>query len=78
MTYKSDIDMMKLFLQRIGEDCICIVDGDDNSQVDMECYAGNRNGMKRLSQVFRGCDFYGEIKLQSIYRSRIAKKAEEM
>lgn len=73
-----NIDMMKLFLQRIGEDCICIVDGDDNSQVDMECYAGNRNGMKRLSQVFRGCDFYGEIKLQSIYRSRIAKKAEEM
>ena len=44
----------------------------------MECYAGNRNGMKRLSQVFRGCDFYGEIKLQSIYRGRIAKKAEEM
>lgn len=73
-----NIDMMKLFLQRIGEDCICIVDGDDSGQVDMECYAGNRNGMKRLSQVFRGCDFYGEIKLQSIYRSRIAKKAEEM
>lgn len=73
-----NIDMMKLFLQRIGEDCICIIDGDDSSQVDMECYAGNRNGMKRLSQVFRGCDFYGEIKLQSIYRSKIAKKAEEM
>ena len=72
------IDMMKLFLQRIGEDCICIVDGDDNSQVDMDCYAGNKNGMKRLSKVFRGSDFYGEVQLQNIYRSKIAKKAEEM
>ena len=72
------VDMMKLFLQRVGEDCICIVDGDDNSQVDMDCYVGDKNGMKRLSKVFRGSDFYGEVALQNIYRSKIAKKAEEM
>lgn len=73
-----DIDLMKLALQRIGEDSVCIIDGDDTSQVDMAQYAGVNNGMKRLSQVFRGQDFYGEITLQYIYRSKIARIAELM
>jgi predicted ribonuclease YlaK len=34
--------------------------------------------VRRLSQVFRGQDFYGEVKLQKIYRSRIAALAQEM
>lgn len=73
-----DIELMKLALQRIGEDSVCIIDGDNNTQVDNEQYAGNKNGMRRLSKVFRGQDFYGEIELQNIYRSRIAAIAEEM
>lgn len=40
-----DISLMKLALQRIGEDSICIVDGDYNVQVDLNQYAGNNNGM---------------------------------
>lgn len=73
-----DISLMKLALQRIGEDSICIIDGDYNAQVDMNQYAGNNNGMRRMSEVFRGQDFYGEVELQNIYRSRIAEIAERM
>lgn len=73
-----DISLMKLALQRIGEDSICIIDGDYNAQVDLSQYAGSNNGMRRMSEVFRGQDFYGEVELQNIYRSKIAKIAENM
>lgn len=74
----STIDMMKLMLQRVGEDSIVILDGDTKSQVDMSEYNGTNNGLRRVSEVFRGKDFYGETTLVNIYRSRIAAAAEEM
>ena len=40
---------MKLALQRIGEDSICIIDGDEKTQVDDINFAGNNNGMRRVS-----------------------------
>lgn len=73
-----DVSLMKLALQRIGEDCVAIIDGDYNTQVDMSQYSGRNNGMRRMSEVFRGKDFYGEVELQNIYRSEIARIAEEM
>lgn len=73
-----DITLMKLALQRIGEDSICIIDGDDKTQVDLDEFAGKNNGMKRVSKVFRGNDVYGEIELGIIHRSRIASLAEYM
>lgn len=73
-----DIELMKLALQRIGEDSICILDGDDKCQVDMSMYSGKNNGMRRVSEVFRGKDIYGEIELQKIYRSKIADIAEKL
>lgn len=71
-----DRTLMKLALQRIGEDCICIIDGDEKSQVDMIAYKGSNNGMRRASKVFRGHDIYGEVRLKNIHRSEIAKIAE--
>ena len=71
-----DINLMKLILQRIGDDSICILDGDDTTQVDSAGYAGNKNGLRRVSKIFRGQDIYGEITLKEIYRSEIAKIAE--
>lgn len=71
-----DIELIRLALQRIGDDCICILDGDFSHQVDMAEYAGANNGMRRVSQVFRDKDFYGEVELHTIYRSRIAEMAE--
>ncbi|WJJ55256.1 hypothetical protein QB910_000012 [Dabrowskivirus KKP3916] len=73
-----DIDLMKLAIQRVGEDSKLIIDGDYNAQVDSSLYEGVNNGMRRVSQVFRGEDYYGEVELPIIYRSRMAAKAEEM
>ena len=73
-----DRELMRLALQRIGEDCICILDGDSDAQVDLGMYAGANNGMRRVSKIFRGAPFYGEVTLQNIYRSRIAELAEKL
>ena len=69
---------MKLALQRIGEDSICIIDDDEKTQVDSIEFAGNNNGMRRASKIFRGNDIYGEVTLKNIHRSRIAELAELM
>ncbi len=73
-----DIQLLKLALQRAGEDSIFILDGDIESQVDLSDYEGMNNGLRRASKVFRGQDVYGEITLQKIHRSRIAEIAEQM
>lgn len=71
-----DRTLIKLALQRVGEDCVCIIDGDAKTQVDDIHFAGSNNGMKRVSKVYRGHDIYGEVELRNIYRSRIAQIAE--
>lgn len=73
-----DINLIKLALQRIGDDSICIIDGDFDQQVDDVAFAGSNNGMRRVSQVFRGEDIYGEITLKKIHRSRIANIADKL
>ena len=73
-----DVELMKLTLQRIGEDSICIIDGDCKTQVDDIHFAGSNNGMRRASQVYRGEDVYGEVTLKNIHRSRVAMIAEKM
>lgn len=73
-----DINLIKLALQRVGDDSICIIDGDDNTQVDMIDYEGANNGMKRVSKVFRGEEIYGEITLMTTHRSKIAEIAERL
>lgn len=71
-----NIDMIKLAIQRIGDDCICIIDGDNNSQVDNKMFEGKNSGMARLSEVFRDRDLYGEVELNVTYRSKLAEIAE--
>lgn len=73
-----DISLMKLALQRIGEDSICIIDGDPLTQVDDNSFAGHNNGMRRASKVFRGSDIYGEVELKNIHRSKLAAIAQNM
>jgi predicted ribonuclease YlaK len=72
------VSLMKLALQRIGDDGICIIDGDCKTQVDDINFAGSNNGMRRVSKVFRGEDIYGEVTLKNIHRSRIGQIAENM
>lgn len=71
-----DRTLIKLALQRVGEDCVCIIDGDERSQVDLPAYQGANNGMKRVSKVFRGKPIYGEVQLNNVYRSKVAEIAE--
>ena len=73
-----DIELMKLALTRIGEKSICIIDGDDTTQVDLPAYAGEYNGMKKVSKVYRGQDFYGEVELKFVHRSKIADLARKL
>ena len=70
-------ELMKLGLQRIGEGSKVIVDGDFHQQIDREVYIAD-NGMKRMSEVFRDNELYGEIELQNVHRSRIAELADKM
>ena len=71
-------DLLRMILQRISEDCKVIIDGDYEEQVDLEAYAGDNNGMIKMSEVFRGYEFYGQVELKNIYRSRVAQIAQLM
>ena len=73
-----DTGLMKLSLQRIGEDSICIIDGDLKTQVDDINFSGLNNGMRRASEILRNNDIYGEVELKQIHRSKIAELAEQM
>lgn len=73
-----DIELMKIAIQRIGDDCQLIIDGDYNAQVDLQAFEGSNNGMRRVSEVFRGQSFYGEVELPIIYRSKMAEWAENL
>ena len=73
-----DIELMRLALQRIGDDCICILDGDSETQVDLSAYAGDNNGMRRVSEIFKGDSAYGEVTLKTIHRSHIAALAQKL
>lgn len=68
--------LMQLALQRIDDNCKMIIDGDVDTQVDMQEFAGANNGMRAVSKVFRGEDYYGEVTLQQIHRGRIADRAQ--
>jgi PhoH-like ATPase len=72
-----DRELMKIAIQRISKSSKLIIDGDYN-QVDASIFEGNQNGMKRVSEVFRGKKMYGEIELPFVYRSEIAEIAEEL
>ena len=72
------VDLLKLILQRIGEESKVIIDGDRFTQLDMNIYSGSNNGMMAMSRVFRGENCFGQVDLKNIYRSEIAKIAEKM
>lgn len=72
-----NINLMKLILQRIGNECITIIDGDRHAQTDILSYE-LENGMKRVSDIFKGEKFFGQVDLQNIYRSRIANIADKL
>jgi len=74
------IDLIKLAIQRCADGSKLIIEGDAEAQVDKKSFEGYNNGLQRVIDVFTGtdcCDF-GYVNLPIIYRSKIAKKAEEL
>lgn len=73
-----DVELMKLLLQRCGDDTIVICEGDVEAQVDLTDYAGNNNGLRAMSKAFRGDSQFGQVDLKLIHRSHTANLAEKM
>lgn len=74
----STIDMMKLILERFGEDSIGVLEGDTECQVDHSSYENGNNGLKRVCEVYKGEPYFGTVTLKNCYRSKIAKQALKM
>lgn len=72
----TDRELIKLAVQRVGDDGKLIIEGDNKTQLDSTIFEGSRNGMTGVSEVFRGEHYYGEVELKNIYRSEIARRAE--
>lgn len=72
------VDLMKLAVQRIGDDCQMVLNGDVNTQLDLDVYKGPNNGIRRLSKVFRGYEEFSQVELKLIHRSHVAEIAEKM
>jgi predicted ribonuclease YlaK len=73
-----DVELMKTGIQRCGDDSKVIIDGDYYGQVDSDSYSGFNNGMRRVSEVYKGREFYGEVELVTIHRSKLAMIADLM
>ena len=69
--------LMQIILQRASEDTQVIIEGDYDTQVDLDVYDNDQNGMRRLSDVFKGSDIFGQVDLQIIHRSKIAALAQQ-
>lgn len=73
-----NISAMQLAIQRIPETCKLIIEGDNETQLDDKSFEGLNNGMTRVSEVFKGQDYFGTVELQNIYRSQLARQADLM
>lgn len=74
----TSVDLIKLCLTRVSEKAKVIIEGDFDTQVDARIFEGSNNGLKRVVEVFRGEPEFGYVKLQNIYRSRIAELCEKL
>lgn len=72
----SSISLAKLAIQRAKEGAKIIFEGDTDAQVDMLQFEDSNNGLKRCIEVLSGRQGISHIKLDNIYRSRIAELAE--
>ena len=72
----TSIDLIKLCLSRVSSGAKVFIEGDYLSQVDSNAFDGNNNGLKRMIDVFKGHEEFGYVKLQNVWRSKIAELCE--
>lgn len=70
-------ELLKLGIQRAAINTKIIVDGDYDLQIDKDIFIAD-SGMKRMSEVFRGTQYYGEVELMNVHRNPIGELAELM
>lgn len=74
----TDSYTMKTILQRATEGCKVIVEGDVEEQQDIKHCSKRDNGMLKAINTFKGSDLFSCVKLQNIYRSKLADIAQSM
>ena len=77
-TQNMTVELLKLCLSRVSNQCKIILEGDYQSQVDSYLFEGSSNGMKRAIDVFRGEEEFGYVHLPNVWRSRIAEMCEKL
>ena len=70
--------LMKTILQRPKEGCKIIIEGDIDDQVDLDCFTGKQNGIRRAIEIFAGKKVFSYVKLKNIYRGQVATIAQDM
>lgn len=73
------VDLAKLAIQRAQNNTKIILEGDfrNGGQIDKAEFE-IINGLARVISVFRGCNLFSHIHLPNIYRSEVAKIAEQL
>lgn len=74
----TNVELLKLAIQRCAEGAKIILEGDPCTQVDHYSFEGLGNGLRRVIEVFEGYYGFSHINLPNIYRSQIADKADIM
>ena len=72
----TSVDLIKLALSRVSSGAKVIIEGDYKTQTDSHLFEGNKNGLKRVIESFKGHEEFGYIELQNIWRSKLAELAE--
>lgn len=72
----TSVELIKLCLSRVSSGAKVFIEGDYNSQVDFHSFEGNKNGLKRMIDVFKNHEEFGYVQLQNVWRSKIAELCE--
>ena len=72
----TSVDLIKLCLSRMSSGAKAIVEGDYDSQLDNRAFEGSNNGLRRIITAFKGQKEFGYVKLQNVWRSKIAQLCE--
>ena len=72
----TSVDLIKLCLSRMSSGARAIIEGDYDSQLDNRAFEGSNNGLRRIITAFKGQKEFGYVKLQNVWRSKIAQLCE--
>lgn len=72
----TSVELMKLCLSRVSSGAKVFIEGDYLTQVDHSSFEGEKNGLKRVIDVFQNHEEFGYVQLKNTWRSKIAELCE--